>query len=157
MSNNPLLTPLPAALSAAVLRSTGAQADAMAGEQAAQLTGLAVVPPLTPPTLSEAVLCVSVARGGPSCALPCRALTLIGIVRPCAPRLTVFPPPLPLQEHRSTLSLFSQCFAAAAAVEGPSPAGAAGVASPGAHLFMLHVSAGALALDLHLHCKVGGG
>ena len=60
---NPLLTPLPASLSAEITAASAEQASGMAAEQAQQMSDMAVVPPLRPPTLPQAVLCVS-ARGG---------------------------------------------------------------------------------------------
>lgn len=54
-----------------------------------------------------------------------------------------------LQDHRNTLTLFSHFFKAAAAAEAATAAGSE--ASP--ERLMLKLSAGALALDFHLHAK----
>lgn len=56
---NPLLTPLPATLSAKLTAASAQAADGMAAEQAEAMGELQLVPPLTAPTLPQAILCVS--------------------------------------------------------------------------------------------------
>lgn len=59
---NPLLTPLPATLSAKFTSASAQTADGMAAEQAEAMEGLSLVPPLTPPTLPQAILVVGAKR-----------------------------------------------------------------------------------------------
>ena len=56
---DPLQTPIPPHLSALATRAAPAAADALAAGSAEQLAAMRVVPPVTPPSLTDCVLCVS--------------------------------------------------------------------------------------------------
>lgn len=128
--------------------------------QAEQMADMRVVPPLQAPTISEVVLCVSC--GSMSLAVSGAAVVLARVISShCCPQIwsgaavstsPLLSPHPRLQDHRNTLTLFAHFFKAAAAAEAATAAGSE--ASP--ERLMLKLSAGALALDFHLHAKVAG-
>lgn len=88
-----------------------------------------------------AALCAAVPAPGHA------AASVTPATPPCACHLAL------QQDHRSTLTLFAHFFKAAAAAEAATAAGS----EASAERLMLKISAGALALDFHLHAKARWG